>query len=503
MNRRYAEISLCFLAILGLAAGLASHSLLLGQTNRGVQALNESNSFRAVIKQVLPAVVTIEATQKTTVARMDLPGSHGKRFGDPPGLPDELRKRFEELEPQPFAPQDSVPRHAFGSGFVVDPKGVILTNDHVVHGAKQVEVHFQDGRKFVSRNIRTDPKTDLAIVCLESKEPLPYLELGDSDAMEIGDRVLAIGAPLGMAGTVTAGIISAKGRDIHMNMYEDFLQTDAAINPGNSGGPLVNLEGKVVGINSAIKSASGGSQGIGLSVSSNLARTVMAQLLKDGNVHRGYLGVQAAPLNPEVAKQLGLANAEGVVISKVGAGTPAASAGMKDGDIVTALAGKPIKDGRGLQLAVAELPLHQPVDVAIWRDGASQKLSVTVEEQPRAYGLAAGLANEPGDQDGEVSSLDKFGVTIAELTPERAKQLGFGEKTGGVVVAGVEPGSVAAEAGLSPGTLILKVGQQTVASVEQARKALEASSPDNGVLLQVRTLESGTTYVLLKTTASH
>jgi serine protease Do len=502
-NRLFAR-SLYILAFCGMAGSLVAQSVLLGETklrsSASQAAAKEPASFHEVVKNVLPAVVTIEATQKVSPNRANLdspPGPHGNPFKDMPGLPDELRKRFEEFGEQPFGPQDAQPRRAFGSGFVVDPKGVILTNEHVVHGATQVEVHLQDGRKFVSKDILTDPKTDLAIVRLDVKESLPALEMGDSDAMEIGDRVLAVGAPLGMTGTVTSGIISAKGRDIHMNMYEDFLQTDAAINPGNSGGPLVNLEGKVIGINSVIKSGTGGFQGIGLAVSSNLAKTVMTQLLKEGKVHRGYLGVQVAPLSPEIAKHLGLANPDAVVVAKVSPGTPAAKAGLKDGDIVTAIAGKAVKDVRGLQRAVAELPLNQPVDVTLWRNGASKRLAVTIEEQPRAYGLAAS-ATRSGDLDGESINLSKIGVTIAQLTPERAKKLGFSEKTAGVVITEVEPQSMAAEAGLRKGALILKVDQQPVQTVEEAKSALEKGSLEKGILLQVNAAEAGTTYVLLK-----
>jgi serine protease Do len=499
MTKRISAASLCLLALMGAGSLLVSQSPLLGEMKiekSAARTNQEPNSYHAIVQKVLPAVVTIEATPTTTLAQARTPGFRGSPFKDMPGLPDELRKRFEEFEHQPLEPQ-MPPRRAFGSGFIVDPKGVILTNDHVVHGAKQAEVHLQDGRKFVSKNIQTDPKTDLAIVRLDVKEPLPYLELGDSDAMEIGDRVLAVGAPLGMTGTVTSGIVSAKGRDIHMNMYEDFIQTDAAINPGNSGGPLVNLEGKVIGINSAIKSGTGGFQGIGLAVSSNLAKTVMTQLIQDGNVHRGYLGVQVGPLSAEVASHLGLPNQEGVVIGKVSAGTPAAKAGLLDGDIVTSLAGKPVKDVRALQRAIAELPLGKPVEVTIWRDGATKKLSVTVEEQPRSYGLAV-VAGESADHDDQVSSLDKIGVTIAELTPERAKQFGFAEKTTGVVIMEVEPKSAAGQAGLRRGTMILKVDRQPVTTVSEVQKAMEKSSLEKGVLFQVKAPESGVSYILVK-----
>src|SRR6516225_7204521 len=312
----------------GLAAYAASQAI--PRTLPEIRHGQESTSYRDVAKYVLPAVVSIEATTKPSAAK-----AHFEPFGQIPGLPDELRKRFEDAVPEP---EEHGPRHGLGSGFIIDPNGTIVTNAHVIKNAQRVEVVLQDGSRFAAKDIKSDAKTDLAVLRIETGASLPALSWGDSGEMEIGDRVLAIGAPLGMTGTVTSGIISAKGRDIHMNMYEDFLQTDAAINPGNSGGPLVNLAGEVVGINSAIKSGTGGFQGIGLAISSNLAKNVMDQLQQKGSVQRGYLGVSIQPLDAEVAARLGLAGKTGVVIAKVGPGTPAARSGLKDGDILTEFA---------------------------------------------------------------------------------------------------------------------------------------------------------------------
>src|SRR5262249_53872866 len=280
---------------------------------------------------------------------------------------------------------------------------------HVVDGASQVVVTLKDGRKFTSTDVRGDRKTDLAIVRLDTRgQTLPALQLGDSDAMEIGDRVLAVGAPFGLAGSVTAGIGSGKGRNgFKMNMYEDLLQTDAAINPGNSGGPLVNLEGKVVGINAAIKTRTGGFQGVGLAVASNLARNVMKSLLTDGVVRRGYLGVQIRELEPEVAARLGVANQGGGLVGDVFEKAPAAKAGVQAGDVITGTTGKAIKDGHGLQTIVAGLPLNKAAELTVVRDGKALKLPVTIEEQPNDFGTARAPALRAPQREPQAVGVEK------------------------------------------------------------------------------------------------
>jgi serine protease Do len=308
--------------------------------------------------------------------------------------------------------------------------------------------------------------------------------------------VLAIGAPLGLTGTVTSGIISAKGRDIHMNMYEDFLQTDAAINPGNSGGPLVNLDGEVIGINSAIKSGTGGFQGIGLAISSNLAKNVMDQLQANGTVHRGYLGVQAQLLDPEVAAKLGMKDKTGVVITKVGSGTPAAKCGLQDGDVLTSIAGQVVNDPKGLQRIVAGLSIGNVVELAVFRDGAPKILKLTVEEQPESFGTTTELV------DAGTTSFAKIGIKVTELTAEKAKQLGFSEKAEGVLITEVEPESPASAAGLHSGMLILKVDQNSVKTPREVQGALEKGSLEKGVLFQVRSAKAGTMYVMIKSSAA-
>jgi serine protease Do len=488
MHKTLFTLGLCL--ALGSAAGYCADRALV--SGDAVPVPKELTSYRDVVKGVLPAVVSIEAKPKATLTGARPPAESLAPHGSLPRLPEELRKELEPFHKQPVPDPDITPGHAFGSGFVVDPSGVICTNDHVVRDADEVVVQLQDGRKFTSRDIKRDPKSDLAIIRIAVKEPLPALKLADSSAVEIGDRVLAVGAPFGLRGTVTAGIISAKARDAHLNMYEDFLQTDAAINPGNSGGPLVNLAGEVVGINSAIKSASGGSQGIGLAISSNMAHSVLDQLLTDGAVHRGYLGVQVQPLDAEVAAHLGLAGKAGVVIGKVMPGGPAARCGLQEGDVLTEIAGQPLEGPHILQRVIAGLPLGKPVELTVYRDGARKVLALTVEEQPEAFGTSADFS-EPA-----ATALGKIGVKVMELTPAKAKELGYAAKTEGVLIAEVQPNSVADGAGLRSGWVILKVDQQSVTTVAEAQKALDKGSLEKGVLLQVRTPHDGTNYVLLK-----
>jgi serine protease Do len=501
--------ALVCLIVGGLGGALVGNSVLQGQTPGSTGIPKEMTSYREVVKRVLPAVVSVQSHAKVVAAK-DRSSTPRRRQGNdnmPPGIPDEFRRFFEDFNGRGFEmTPDDVPQQSFGSGFIIDPKGVVLTNYHVVAGADRVEVTLADGRKFLSRDIKGDRKNDLAIVRLETKSSLPYVELGDSDAMEIGDRVLAVGAPFGLTGSVTSGIVSAKGRsglNPGHTVYEDYLQTDAAINPGNSGGPLVNLEGRVIGINTAIRTRTGGFQGIGLAITSNLAKNISDQLLHGGVVHRGYLGVSVGPLDPDVASRLGVNGKTGVVVARVFPGTPAAKAGIKNGDVITTLAGKPVGDGRELQRVVGTLPLHKPVEVAVIRDGQSRELSVTVEEQPENYGLAS------NDDEGTLSprtekeevSVDKLGLDLTDLTADLASRYGFKEDAQGVVISDVQPGSAASEAGLRRGMLISRIDKKQIKSADAAKNMLQKSNLDRGVLLQVQypqSLGGGTNYVLLK-----
>ncbi len=454
-------------------------------------------SYRDIVKKVLPAVVSIESRAKTTI-KAKQPRHKAQQDDDQPQVPQDLRKFF-QLQPDDGdqAPEDGT--LGFGSGFIVDPKGVVMTNYHVVDGANEVVVELNDGRKFVSHDIKSDPKTDLAIVRIKTNKPLPYLEFGNSDEMEVGDRVLAVGAPFGLAGTVTAGIISAKGRNLHMNMYEDFLQTDAAINPGNSGGPLINMDGKVIGINSAIKSRSGGFQGIGLAVASNLARTVKDALENNGAVHRGYLGIGIDEIDSaDLAAHLGVKDGHGVIVSKLFADAPAAKAGLQAGDVITALGGKPVNDMRSLQTAVAVLPKGKPVELSVVRDGKSENLSVTIDEQPPDFGTEKVARPQMPDSFKDAVELNKIGAEAVDLTPKLAEGLGYKDGEKGALLTDVDREGAAAQAGLGRGVLVTKVEKQPVTGASDLKDKLSKESLDKGVMLQVESPKGGLTYVLLK-----
>jgi serine protease Do len=334
----------------------------IAQPMLGPPVTRELTSYRDIVKKIVPAVVSIETKAKLKVR----PAQRG-------------------VIPMEAQLPNGIPL-GFGSGLIVDPNGVVLTNYHVVEGADTVDVNLPDGRKFTSSDIKLDRKTDLAIIRFKSDRPLPYLEFANSDEMEVGDRVLAVGAPFGLTSSVTHGIISAKSRSLRLNQYEDFLQTDAAINPGNSGGPLVNLEGKVIGINSAIKSRSGGFQGVGLAISSNLARSIMKQLLEVGSVKRAYLGVSISDVDDRAAKRLNIPQS-GVIVTGVVEGSPAGKGGLKQGDVILRIDGKEIKDGQSLSRIIATLPVNAPSQVAILRSNTPMILPIVMEEQPEEFGL--------------------------------------------------------------------------------------------------------------------
>lgn len=479
-SRHFAVASTAAALLLGVTLGLGGRHVTA--SDQPAPVTKESSAvFRSVVKKTLPAVVSITAKAKpVNVSRERNQNPH--RFFE--GGPEDLRKFMEEMmDPDNFRPP--TPRGGFGSGVIVDESGIILTNNHVVAGADHVVVRLQDGRTFESSDIAADRKTDLAIIKLDPKDAknLPVAELGTSDDLEVGDWVLAMGAPFELQGTVTAGIVSAKGRPLGMNMYEDFIQTDAAINPGNSGGPIVDLDGKIVGINTAIRSSTGTFGGIGFAIPANMAKEVMTHLIKYGKVKRGYLGIQMSSVDQAVLDKLGLEN--GVQVRALTPGeTPARKAGLRGGDIIIAVDGEKVEESKQLQHFVSHTPAGKTVEFTISRDGETIKLPVTIDEQPDDFGLEA-MAERGKSQPSEAVTVEKLGIEVKS-----------GED--GVVVSSVEAGSPAEEAGLREGSVILQAEKQAVESPEDLAKIVADVQLSDGILLKVRNPDGQVRLLVVK-----
>jgi len=415
-----------------------------------------------VVKATLPAVVNISTT-KATRGQLD-PGM---------GLP---------FFPDIFGPLPQPrPANSLGSGVVVSPDGYLLTNHHVVDGASDIKVTFADGRSLKAKLVGTDPKTDIAVLKVDEKN-LPAIPLGDSNQLEVGDFVLAIGNPFDLGQTVTFGIVSALGRgNLGIETYEDFIQTDAAINPGNSGGALVNLQGKLIGINTAIIARGAqGNQGIGFAVPINMARLVMEQLISKGRVVRGYLGVTLQDLNEALAKQFGVTGNRGVVITDVAADSPASRAGLQPGDVILEFNGQPVRDLRTLRLTVAQTPPGTTVQLRILRNKTPRDISARLDELPEDQPLGALPGGGENDRPSAPAGSALPGVTVGELSPAVRSRLNL---KSGVLVRAVQPGSPAAEAGLQRDDIILQVNQQPVTSVAAFDAAVRQSQGE--VLLRI------------------
>ena len=391
------------------------------------------------------------------------------------------------------------PQEGLGSGVIVSTDGYILTNNHVVHGADTIKVTFADGRELVAKVIGTDPQADLAVIKVEAKD-LPAITFADSDKIEVGDRVLAIGNPFGIGQTVTGGMVSALGRARLGLDYEDFIQTDAAINPGNSGGALIDVQGRLIGVNTAILSRSGGFQGIGFAIPSDLARNVMEQLVQNGKVVRGYLGVSIQDMDPELSAAFKLEAHSGALVAEVMPNSPAAKAGLKSGDIVTSISGKAVEDARRLKLAVANLSPGSEVPVKVLRDGKTEELKLKIGEQPRKGALA-------NNDDSSASPSEKTdegtlnGVGVADLDSQARQEFDIPAKIRGAIVTEVEPNSAAAAAGLQPGDVIQEINRHPIKGAEDAIKLTEKSTETKKTLLRVWN-QRGTRFVVVDETDS-
>jgi len=457
--------------------------------DHGIESLRQTGkAFAAVAKEASPAVVFIQVektVQQQPSVQFFSPFGEGSPFGD-----DFLRRFFGA--PQPGQPEQfrQAPQQqqviGQGSGFIISKDGYILTNNHVVGDADKVTVKLQDGREFTAKTIGTDPHSDVAVIKIDDKN-LPVLPLGDSDAIEVGEWVVAIGNPFGLSHTLTVGVVSAKGRSsVGIADYENFIQTDAAINPGNSGGPLVDVEGRVVGMNTAIFSQSGGYMGIGFAIPINMAKAIKDQLIQTGSVTRGYLGIIIQDLTPELAKSFGLKDQQGILVAQVSDDSPAEKAGLKQGDVIIELAGKPVgKVGAFRNLVALKAPGSKE-KITVLRNGERKTLSITIGKLPDSEPAAVGTPH----------NLEKLGLIVQTLTPDLARQLGI-QSEKGVVVTQVTPGSAAALAGINPGAVILEVNRKRVNNTEDFKQAV-AQTPENGAVLLLLKDGQYSRYVALK-----
>jgi serine protease Do len=375
---------------------------------------------------------------------------------------------------------------SLGTGFIISSDGYILTNNHVVSGADEVMVKLSDGREIKGEIRGFDDKLDLALIKVSDKEAFHAADLGDSDALEVGEWVMAIGNPFGLSQTITAGIVSAKGRVIGNGPYDDFIQTDASINPGNSGGPLFNAEGRVIGINTAIIA---GGQGIGFAIPINLAKSTIAQLRDSGKVTRGYLGVRFQPLNADLAKSFGLESEKGALIASVEKDTPAEKAGLKAGDVILEYDGKPVNEGNELPRYVAATPIDKKVTVVVFREGRKQKISVVVGKLKGADSEAAGTGG---------NESEKLGITVQELTSELAGRLNIKDSKGGLVISEVKPGSPAEEAGTLAGSIIVEINGQRPDSLDTYTSIVSKIKKGDVVRLLLKRPDGSMQYVAMK-----
>jgi serine protease Do len=425
-------------------------------------------AFASIAEKTSPAVVSL--TSERTITR-EYPSMRDGPFGDPFEF---FFRRSPRQRQQPRRYRE--PRTAQGSGFIISSDGYILTNNHMVEGAEKVKVELTDGRKFIAKIIGADSDSDIAVVKIDASD-LPYLELADSDALEVGEWVLAIGNPLGLSHTVTAGIVSAKGRSgFGLAKFENFIQTDAAINFGNSGGPLINLDGKVVGINAAI-AGSTGNIGIGFAIPINMAKHAYEQLIKGGTVERGYLGIIIEDPTDETAPFFGLKkNAKGALISQVVEDSAAEKAGLKHNDVILELNGEPVESSAAFRNHVAMLKPGTRVQLVVWRDRKRKALTVKLGKRPSTEELDGNLSPE---------TLDELGFTVQNLTDELKERYGY-EGQSGVIVSSVERGSQAAQKGIATGALIKEVNQQEVRNTGEFNEAIKKARKEGGALLFVK-----------------
>jgi len=437
------------------------------------------DSFADLAARLLPGVVNISSS--TLLTAQNGPGFGGPDIPQfPPGSPfEQLFRDFMEHNKKHANPAEPPRRmQSLGSGFIIDAKGIVVTNNHVIEGADEISVTLQDGTTLKATVLGRDTKVDLAVLKVKTDKPLPALQFGDSDKSRVGDWVLAIGNPFGLGGTVTAGIISARGRDIQQGPYDNFIQTDAPINRGNSGGPLFDMDGSVIGINTAIYSPTGGSIGIGFSIPSNLAKTVVDQLREYGHPRRGWLGVKIQQVTPDIAESLGLKDPGGALIAGVDDNGPAAKGHLQNGDVILKFDNQDVKEMRALPRIVAETEINKTVPVEVWRNGKGETLQVRIGELPDDQQTQVAAVKPDQSAPLKPLPLAGLGLKISPITPDSRDKYQLGQDQKGVVITDVGQGSPAADRGLKAGDVIVEVQQEEVNSpaevldrVEKVRKA--------------------------------
>ena len=457
-------------------------------------ARSAPDNFADLAEKLLPAVVNISTTaisKQSSGKTPDLP-----QF--PPG------SQFEEFFRDFFdrnRPQQQRKSTSLGSGFIIDKKGIVITNNHVIQDADEITVILQNNVTLKAEVIGRDPKTDIAVLRVKPKKDLPFVKLGDSDKMRVGDWVVAIGNPFGLGGTVTAGIVSARGRNINSGPYDDFIQTDASINRGNSGGPLFNLTGEVIGINTAIFSPTGGSIGIGFSIPSRIATGIINQLIKYGKTRRGWLGVRIQKVTEEIAESLGLKKAEGALVASVTENSPAAKGDIKAGDVILSFNNKPVKEMRNLPKIVAETDIEKKVDVEVWRDGKKVTTHVSVGELDEEQVAKKSPGLTENDAKEEELKIETLGLSVGSLSEGTKKRFNLKNKTKGVVIVAVDKEGAAAEKAIKAGDIIVEVSQNEVNAPSEVKKRIDdaKSSGRKSVLLLIEG-QAGLRFVALRLT---
>jgi serine protease Do len=451
---------------------------LMGESgNPEVRTSGQLPDFVSLAKKMRPIVVNISTTQISDVRGQ-------QEFGSPFGEEDPFNDFWKRFFGGPL-PRGRQRQQSLGSGFIIDADGSILTNNHVVENAQKIVVKLLgDEQEYEAKVVGRDSKTDIAVIKINTKTNLPTANFGDSDKLEVGEWVVAIGNPFGLDSTVTSGIVSAKGRHIGQGPYDNFIQTDASINPGNSGGPLINLRGEVIGINTAIFSRTGGNMGIGFAIPVNLAKELLPQLRGKGKVTRGYLGVLIQKVTPEIAESLGMDHGYGALVANVSKDGPAEKAGIKVGDVIVEFDGKEVKDSGDLPIIVARTPVDKKVRMKVLRDKKEVMLGVAVGELKEEEVVAS------------VPEKGELGMTVQKVTPQMAESLGL-EKPEGVVVTDVESGSAADEAGIRRGDVIVQIDRKPVRSVDEYKKSIAGIRKGKGILFLVKRGDS-TLFLALK-----